>query len=266
MTGRPTAIELAEVQQFFRLPSPQLVDKDWQVVQAMRTLLSVDAAPFRLVFAGGTCLARAHRLVERMSEDVDFKIVPPAATMSKNQRRQALGRLRGRVVEQLTSAGFTLAQAPSSCDANEYTVLHLRTDDGAGPDGPLRPTIQIELSYAGLREPTIQRPVASFVSQAYGRTPELEAVECVSATETAAEKAVSLTRRTAMEINGESRSPDPTLVRHIYDLHLVREQMHTDQVATVMRAVAVMDAEQFGHQHPAYREDIAGETRKALAT
>jgi Nucleotidyl transferase AbiEii toxin, Type IV TA system len=265
LTGRPTALELAEVQQFFRLPSPQLVDKDWQVVQAMRALLAVDATPFRLVFAGGTCLARAHRLVERMSEDVDFKVVPPTDNMSNNQRRQALGRLRDRIVEKLTGAGFTLDQEPRSRDANQYTVFHLRTDGGAGEGGPLRPTIQIELSYALLREPTTQRPVASFVSQAYRRSPELDAVECVSVTETAAEKAVSLTRRTAMEIAGAGQAPDPTLVRHLYDLHRVRAQIETAQVAPLMRSIAVMDAEQFGHQHPAYREDIRGETRKALA-
>ena len=47
-------------------------------------------------------------------------------------------------------------------------------------------------------------------------------------TETAAEKLVALTRRIAMELAGLSRDPDPTLVRHIYDLHLM--QGHIDPV------------------------------------
>jgi len=265
LTGRPTDLELLEVQQFFGLPSVQLVAKDWQVVRAMQAICHADTAPFRLVFAGGTCLARAHRLVARMSEDVDFKVVPPDDAMSNNQRRQALGRLRDQVVERLTDAGFVLAQPPKSRDANQYTVLHLATDSGAGQDGPLRPTIQIELSYAALRTPTIRLPVASFVNQAYGRPPELAEVECVSITETAAEKAVSLTRRTAMELAGLNRAPDPTLVRHIYDLHMVRQQVDQAEGSNLMQSIARMDAEQFGHQHPAYRDDIAGETRKALA-
>ena len=42
-------------------------------------LATIDAAPFDLVFGGGTALARAHHIVRRMSEDVDFKIVPRAA-------------------------------------------------------------------------------------------------------------------------------------------------------------------------------------------
>ena len=47
-------------------------------------------------------------------------------------------------------------------------------------------------------------------------------IACVSVVETAAEKLVALTRRTAMEMAGLSRDPDPTLVRHIYDLHMMR--------------------------------------------
>lgn len=36
----------------------------------------MEAGAFTLVFGGGTCLARAHKLTQRMSEDIDFKIVP----------------------------------------------------------------------------------------------------------------------------------------------------------------------------------------------
>jgi hypothetical protein len=63
-------------------------------------------------------------------------------------------------------------------------------------------------------------PVSSFVAEATNRQPEVPQLACVGLTETAAEKLVSLTRRTAMEMAGASRDPDPTLVRHIYDLHL----------------------------------------------
>jgi predicted nucleotidyltransferase component of viral defense system len=266
MLEKPADLALRATQDHFGFRLLEPVEKDWYVVQAMRAILAVDAAPFRLVFAGGTCLARAHRLVERMSEDVDFKIVPAAdMPASKNQLRQALGRLREHIVEALNTAGFVFAEAPRSRDANQYTVLHLCTDSGAGQGGPLRQTIQVELSFAEMRQPTLRLPVASFVSEAYKHRPELELVECVSVTETAAEKAVSLTRRTAMEIAGVSRATDPTLVRHIYDLHMIRDQVDPGAVATLMRAVAQQDAAEFGHQHPSYSADIPGETRKALA-
>ena len=87
---------------------------------------------------------------------------------------------------------------------------------------------------------------------------------CVSIVETAAEKLVSLTRRTAMELAGASRDPDPTLVRHIYDLHMMRDLIDPAEVAALARDIAETDARQFRNQYPAYAADIAGETRKAL--
>ena len=37
-------------------------------------LSNIENEYFRLIFCGGTCLAKAHKLVQRMSEDVDFKV------------------------------------------------------------------------------------------------------------------------------------------------------------------------------------------------
>lgn len=88
---------------------------------------------------------------------------------------------------------------------------------------------------------------------------------CVDVAETAAEKLVSLTRRTAMELAGVSRKVDPTLVRHLYDLHMLRGHIDVRDVATLAREIALTDAEEFRHQHPSYEKDRVGETRKALA-
>jgi hypothetical protein len=90
--------ELREVQAYFRLPGLDLVEKDLNVVRAIRAVTSIDAAPFALIFGGGTALARAHRLVRRMSEDVDFKIVSQSpAPLSRNGLRRELGKLSDKV-------------------------------------------------------------------------------------------------------------------------------------------------------------------------
>ena len=112
LTGSPTDQELLEVRQFFGLPSVQLVEKDWHVIRAMQAICQVDSGIFRLVFAGGTCLARAYKLVQRMSEDVDFKVVlRGAAPSSANQLRKELGSLRDRVTAGLQAAGFDIDPA-----------------------------------------------------------------------------------------------------------------------------------------------------------
>ncbi len=264
-----TLRELLEVQARFRLPSVALVEKDLHVVRAIAALAAMDAAPFALVFGGGTALARAHKLVRRMSEDVDFKIVPtPAAPVSRSALHRQRSALRGQVTAALQTAGFAFdpkdpAQARSR-DESSYTIYQLPYGSVAGPRQGLRSTIQVELNYAPMRLAAVTLPVASFVAEAMNRLPKVPAIACVGVIETAAEKLVSLMRRTAMDLAGASRDPDPALVRHIYDLHMMREHLDPAAVATLARDIAAADAREFRNQYPAYEANIAGETRKAL--
>jgi hypothetical protein len=66
-----------------------------------------------------------------------------------------------------------------------------------------------------------------------------------------------------MELAGLSRDPDPTLVRHIYDLHMMRAHLDMASVAVLVRDIATADAAGFRNQYPAYADDISGETFKA---
>lgn len=150
---------LRPVVDFFGLPSTATVTKDFYVVRAIKAVASVDASPFILVFGGGTALARAHRLVKRMSEDVDFKIVPPpGVSIGPAKRRKLLGALRKHVNDALHAAGFAFDPTDKtttwSRDENGYSVWHLPYEGGVGDDRALRPTIQVELNhrlYAWLR-------------------------------------------------------------------------------------------------------------------
>jgi len=83
--------------------------------------------------------------------------------------------------------------------------------------------------------------------------------------EPAAENLVSLTRRTAMELAGVARVRDPTLVRHIYDLHVTSAYYDATEVAQLTREIMPRHAEEFANQFPAYRENPVEETRHALA-
>jgi Nucleotidyl transferase AbiEii toxin, Type IV TA system len=261
---------LRPIVDFFGLPGSAVVAKDFFVVRAIRVLAAIDAAPFDLVFGGGTALARAHRIVRRMSEDVDFKIVPrAAAAVSRSGLRRQLDRLRGQVSAALQAAGFAFDPADKSVawarDEGRYAVWQLPYPSEGGVGEGLRPAIKVELNYAPLRRPALMLPVSSFVAEATGRPPEVAQIACVSLAETAAEKLVSLTRRTAMEMAGASRDPDPTLVRHIYDLHMMRTLVERAEIAARARVIAETDAQEFASQYPAYAADIAGETAKALA-
>jgi predicted nucleotidyltransferase component of viral defense system len=201
--------DLREVVNLFRLPGVAPVAKDFHVVAAIAAIAATDSSPYALVFGGGTALARAHRLVQRMSEDVDFKIVPlPTAPTSRNGQRRALGDLTDRVTVGLQAAGFAFDPADPACtrsrNENRYTIWHLPY---ASPGHGLRPTIQIELTYAPMRRPTVSRAVSSFVAEALNRPPEVPSIACVSITETAAEKVVALTRRVPWNWRGSAVTP-----------------------------------------------------------
>lgn len=115
-----------------------------------------------------------------------------------------------------------------------------------------------------MRLPPVTCSVSSFVAEAFQRPPEVPDIRCVSLTETAAEKLVALTCRIAMERAGLSRDPDPTLIRHVYDLYMMRGHVDPAEVAALARDIATADAAVFRNQYPAYAEDIRSETRKAL--
>ncbi len=265
----PSRTEFRAAQEHFGLAQAAAVEKDWHVVRALQAVIAVDASPFRLVFAGGTALARAHKLVQRMSEDVDLKIVlPDDVVLSGNQRRIQLGALRERITARLQAAGFAIdpqdEQQLQSRDANAYTCYQLSYVPLEGQGVQLRPRLQVELSFAPLRLPSVSLPLATFVTEAQGAAPEIPAIECVSVTETAAEKLVALTRRSAMVLAVPGTPGDITLVRHLYDLHMVREHVDQPRLIELARRIAQQDAQDFRHQYLAYLADIPGESRRGL--
>jgi len=264
LSDRPSLQDLLEVQKYFGLPSPALVEKDWYVVKALGAIFATDAAPFRLVFGGGTALSRAHRLIRRMSEDIDLKIIP-----DERLTRPALRRLRDVMTQALLKAGVQFdPKNPlhrESGNASRYTLFRLPYAPVAAGAGALRPEIQIEAAVWPLRRPAIERPVISFVAEAFNRAPEIAAIPCVALVETAAEKFVALTRRAGAELAAAGGPRDPALVRHVYDLHMIRAHYDVAEVALLAREIMEADAATYGHQFPAYRTNPVAETLRAVA-
>lgn len=263
MSDRPTLQELLEVQQKFRLPSAALVEKDWHVVQALAAIVSVDASPFRMVFGGGTALARAFGLIKRMSEDIDLRIVA-----GQSPTRGQLRALRNRITDALLKGGFQFnpdeAAHRESKYKGRYTIYRLPYTPTTEQKGALRPEIQIETAVFPLRRDVIERQVISFINEGYSRPAEIPAIACASISETAAEKLVALTRRVGAELAGLRDMRDRTLVRHIYDLHATRAHYDPADVASLAREIMIADAATRARDFPAYRQNPLAETLKAI--
>lgn len=152
-----------------------------------------------------------------------------------------------------------------SRNENRYTLYNLPYEPINRGEGVLRPEIKIETAVWPLYEPAVILPVSSFIADAYQRPPELAAARCVTVAQTAAEKFVALTRRVAAETGLPASGRDPTLMRHIYDLHAMQEQCDLTLIAAMARRIMNADAVEFGNKSPAYRDDCVGETRRAFA-
>ena len=62
---------------------------------------------FELIFSGGTSLSQGWGLIERISEDVDFRVIAPEFP-SKNSKSKALSRLKAELGHALRGAGFDI--------------------------------------------------------------------------------------------------------------------------------------------------------------
>jgi hypothetical protein len=263
LRNKPSLQNLLEVQKHFDLPSPVLVEKDWHVVTALAAINTADVKPFRLVFSGGTALSRAHRLIRRMSEDIDLKIVS-----DEPRSRPELRKLRDIVTSALLHAGFQFdpenAAHRDSGNASRYTIYRLPYTPLVTGEGALRPEIKIETAVWPLRLPSVERSVTSFWAEAFKQPPEVPSISCVALVETLAEKFVALTRRVGAELADAGGPRDKTLVRHVYDLHVVRSHYDPAEVIALARGIMRADAEAYGHQFPAYRENPVAETLRAV--
>lgn len=263
MSDKPTLQQLLEIQEHFGLPNPALVEKDWHVVKALATIIAADTKPFRLIFGGGTALCRAYGLIQRMSEDIDLRIV----SVDRPSRGQ-LRKLRKTITDALLKTGFKFdpekPEYRKTMYEGRYTIYHLPYEPAAEGRGALRPEIQIETAVFPLRRDSVTRPVASFVAEGYARPAEVPAIACASIPETAADKLVGLTRRAGAELAGLRGERDTTLVRHIHDLHATRDQYDPADVANLAREIMTDEAAQRADDFPAYKADPLAETLKAI--
>lgn len=217
-----------------------------------------------LIFAGGTCLSKAHGLIHRMSEDVDIKVV--LGTPTKNvlkagvSYRARLKALHVAIAGVVSDMGL---QSPSSMggrdnpvirDSHRYFVLGSQYESKAPLLMSLRPEIKLEVIH---REPHLTPHPLTFgyLHERLASLPSTSPVSipCIQVAETLAEKVLALLRRCAWKWGGHQKDEmDATLVRHIYDVHcIMRDQPQELLLAkNIFAALVAGDAHEFGGRDP----------------
>ena len=257
----------ADVASALGIGSPAIAEKDYYAVQLLKALQSVNAEGYSFCFAGGTCLAKVYKNTHRMSEDIDIKMVPTGTpeTETKSAKRKKRGEILEAIRASIESTDTFGVCSTDKRDEGRYQSYMVEYPRKQTMTDALRPNLLLEITESHVLEPVEQRAVFSLYAQVANLPPEIEAISCVTLASIAAEKFVALLRRTAEHERDNRRPDDPTLVRHVYDLHLIRDDLpSTESMKRLVQATIETDQARFGSTHARFVERPEEELKHGL--
>lgn len=198
------------------------VEKDWYVTHTIGLLVENPYADFTIVFTGGTSLSKAHKLIERFSEDIDFRVVAPSLKEeSTSKTRKVLSDFKYHLVD-LLGQFFEVLRVDGR-DGNRHIMIDLAYPTVFGPSETLRPHIKLEFTLSTLWLPGKVLSVSSFVNDTARQAPEVARITCIDPVENAADKLSAIAWRIPSRVRGiDDRQPD--VVRHLHDLAKLGKQ------------------------------------------
>ena len=237
-------------------------------MRLLKLIDSIEVPGYRLVFAGRTCLTKAHLDTYRMSEDVDIKLVADKLTLqkSRSEQRKLRSEIHNGILELIKSIEF-LTVKPKPKKRNEGRFQQFLIDYPKAYKEPeaLRPYLQLEVTESILLQEAVKKPVRSLYTEIAKDPYEVPECVCAELESIASEKFISLLRRTASVARDPSRMDDQALVRHVYDLDLIlQSSKKIDLIKSMIYQVIEIDLEQFGNQHPEFVKDPKGELKFGL--
>jgi len=201
----PEAVEFEEIAIELGV-DPTFVEKDWFAVQAIKCISQLNSN-FRPVFSGGTSLSKGFGLIERFSEDVDFKVISPEGASRKLRKKY-----REDIKEALNFLPFFEITGYSSGNADKYFMLEIKYNRQLEGGQYLRPYLKLEMSFQNPSLTPMLKKIPSFKTLLLNAQPETS-IHCVSPIETAADKLSALLWRVFSQ-----HKYDSTDMRHLHDL------------------------------------------------
>lgn len=223
-----------------------IIEKDYWVVWLLDLLFSGPYAD-ALTFKGGTSLSKAHKVIDRFSEDVDLTIdrgliaLDPAKSLEEPDLGRAQRTKRSKAFDDKTT-DFIMQEFAPWLDAeiqkhlagragdtppalrfDEEDPLNLFFDyprDPAAEEDPyIKPFVRLEIGARGDRSPQAPHIVKSYIEEEFpdaftGKTPV--AVNVLAIERTFWEKATILH---SVCCRPEEKPPRERFSRHYYDIH-----------------------------------------------
>lgn len=252
----------ADVADAIRLPSPAFVEKDYYAIQLLKTISEIDLPDGKLIFAGGTCLTKAHLPTYRMSEDIDLKFIPGdnLVNLSDSQKRTFRSDFGSIIIKAIESSSPFKLMHKESRSEGRYRCLSVNYPKSHNHIA-LRPELKLEFTeIAAQCASPIEAPIGSIYAHVLKYPHEVQTLTCDHIETILVEKFVGLLRRTAEVARGHSNSDDATLIRHVYDLHLITAQEHSfSNISDIFKQTVERDIIQFGMRHTEFKRDPIAE-------
>ena len=250
----PEQVELivAAANEGLSLFSAGALEKDVHLTEVLRALTLVETEDLKLVFCGGTSLVKAYGYLNRMSEDIDIKVVD-RSDRNTSAIRQSLSHLKVAVTKAFIDSGFVV-KAPQAMSANRYITFDLRYEPKFPSEVSLRPEIKVEFTYAPAHLPLVQHSISTLLFRDLGMTEQPFEFACNAIEETLAEKVLGFLRRSSRLVSNQDG--DERLIRHIHDVHILAG-MEPNLVAThrAFKLAVEEDVRKFANQDPAFSQN-----------
>ena len=221
---------------------PAFFEKDWYAVQVLKALAAISYHGITTIFTGGTSLSKGHGLLERFSEDLDFRARFETDPPPDKTRKRAF---RNGIIDTLKNVeGVTLDEDAIVIDGLGFKLFLSYPNHFDSHDG-LRPNLQIEFSYTQPRLVADTKAITSFVAEYKGEESETN-ILCLSPVEIAADKFSSLTWR-ILKRDRSSEKDDPSMIRHLHDLCALHEIIKNNQELFTQTALTSFAIDQERH-------------------
>ncbi len=198
---------------------PAFVEKDWYSVQALSLIADFSPTSITTIFSGGTSLSKGFGILQRFSEDLDFRCRYEIET-SGNQLRKMRSEYRTQLIEKINSCDFVSLEEFDIAKASNYIKFPLSYEKKEFKHASLRAGLQVEFSFTQPRLEPELREIQSFVSRFTEGVAETK-ILCLSPVETASDKLSALTWR-ILKRDRHEENDDPAMVRHLHDLCALR--------------------------------------------
>ncbi|OCX70162.1 hypothetical protein A6M27_14150 [Acidithiobacillus thiooxidans] len=248
------------VEEHLVLLPKDMIEKDILVADAVRAICAAGKArDAQIIFGGGTSLSQAQQVIQRMSEDADFRIVLPPDVTSQNQRRKFLSAIKIDIHNAMEQAGFPLEGELKSRNGNAYIMGNFGYASVFARSDALRPQIKLEITAFEPVANVELKPLRTILDRVLNSPIEalLPMVPVVSIEDTLSDKVVGYLRRTAADRAGCGRGDyDDRLVRHLYDVHCILQAKGdlSGVVAPLFAGTVERDRETYGNQFLAFKD------------